>query len=106
MTKDKEKYYSKEYQYGTKVTWGKAADRQLARVPEFVREKFQAWVTLLVLVGLREVRRRPGFHDEPLKGQRQGQRSIRLSRGYRAIYIEHDGAVHLVEVIEVSKHDY
>ena len=28
----------------------------------------------------------PGYHDEPLKGHRAGQRSIRLSRAYRAIY--------------------
>lgn len=57
--------------------------------------------------GLREVRKRPGYHDEPLKGKRQGQRSIRLSRGYRAIYIIDElSKVHFVEIIEVNKHDY
>lgn len=49
---------------------------------------------------------RPGFHDEPLKGTRQGQRSIRLNRSYRAIYIETmDGTVELVKVVEVTKHE-
>lgn len=53
------------------------------------------------------VRRLPGFHDEPLKGQRQGQRSIRLNRAYRAIYVErHGGEIELVEVMEVNKHEY
>jgi len=49
----------------------------------------------------------PGLHDEPLKEDRQGQRSIRLNRAYRAIYVERDeGEVELVEVIEVNKHEY
>ena len=49
----------------------------------------------------------PGYHDEPLRGDREGQRSIRLSRGYRAIYTVDDGGVpEVVTVEEVSKHDY
>jgi len=59
------------------------------------------------LAGLRSVRTSSGFHDEPLKGIRLGQRSIRLSREYRAIYIERsDGTVEFLEVIEVNKHEY
>ena len=58
-------------------------------------------------VGLREVRKIPGYHDEPLKGQRFGQRSIRLSKAYRAIYkIDRSGEIHFIEVIEVNKHEY
>jgi proteic killer suppression protein len=46
-------------------------------------------------------------HDEPLKGDRQGQRSVRLNRAYRAIYVEReDDEVALVDVIEVNKHGY
>lgn len=53
------------------------------------------------------MRKVPGFHDEPLKGDRKGQRSIRLNRAYRAIYVvSKGGAVELVSVEEVSKHDY
>jgi proteic killer suppression protein len=53
------------------------------------------------------VRRIPGFHDEPLAGQRTGQRSIRLSISYRAIYeIRRDGSVEFASVEEVNKHDY
>jgi toxin HigB-1 len=46
-----------------------------------------------------------------LKGARAGQRSIRLSRAYRPIYIidndiiDNDGA-EFVSVEEVNKHDY
>jgi proteic killer suppression protein len=53
------------------------------------------------------VRKIPGFHDEPLKGDRKGQRSIRLSKAYRAIYvIGNSGNIEIAEIIEVHKHDY
>ena len=64
------------------------------------------WVTAVELDGLEVVRKAPGYHDEPLKGTRAGQRSIRLSRSYRAIYEVKRGAVQFVSVEEVSKHDY
>lgn len=53
------------------------------------------------------MRKRPGYHDEPLKGKRLGQRSIRLNKAYRAIYeIDTTGTIHFIEVIEVNKHEY
>ncbi len=69
-----------------KVNWGKLVDKQLDRIPEFIAEKFLIWVSLVEESGIREVRKLKGFHDEPLKGKRQGQRSIRLNKAYRAIY--------------------
>lgn len=55
--------------------------------------------------GLREVRKRPGFHDEPLKGLRKGQRSVRLNQAYRLIYREVKGHLEIL-LLEVSKHAY
>ena len=69
-------------------------------------DKLLAWVGNVEAKGLEEVRKLPGYHDEPLKGQRQGQRSIRLSRAYRAIYVLRGPEVTFVLVEEVSKHDY
>jgi len=47
------------------------------------------------------------YHDERLKGKRQGQRSIRLSRAYRAIYVvKSEGPAEFVSIEEVSKHEY
>ena len=49
----------------------------------------------------------PGFHDESLRGKLRGKRSIRLSRSYRAIYqLLVSGDAELVQVEEVTKHDY
>jgi proteic killer suppression protein len=90
-----------------RIIWDKKVEKQLSKVPRYIAEKFYTWVSSVKLVGLRKVREQPGYHDEPLKGKRKGQRSIRLSRGYRAIYIEgNSGSIELVEVIEVNKHEY
>jgi len=84
-----------------------SAKRALRRVPGHIVDKLETWVDAVERDGLHEVRKIPGYHDEPLKGDRQGQRSIRLSRDYRAIYtIKSDGMVEFASVEEVSKHEY
>jgi proteic killer suppression protein len=91
----------------TKVTWGKAVDKQLGRVPDVISRKFRIWAALVEESGIREIRKHKGFHDEPLKSKRRGQRSVRLNKAYRAMYVEHDsGEVELIEVLEVNKHEY
>ena len=43
----------------------------------------------------------------PLRGKQQGQRSIRLTKQYRAIYIIRDnGEIECIEIIEVIPHAY
>lgn len=82
-------------------------EKQLKKLPHFVVLKLTAWARSVELKGLREVRKIAGYHDEPLKGDRRGQRSIRLSKGYRAIYVEQSsGHVNLVVIEEVNKHAY
>lgn len=57
--------------------------------------------------GLRQVQKTPGYHDEPLKGKRFGQSSIRLNKSYRAIYIVKKGKqIEFIEIKEVNKHEY
>lgn len=68
--------------------------------------KLLEWMDSVTEEGLEETRKIPGYHDEGLKGERRGQRSIRLSRSYRAVYVivGWDSAKG-VRVEEVSKHD-
>jgi proteic killer suppression protein len=83
------------------------AERDLTKVPLHIAEKFQTWLDLVENEGLRESRKIKSYHDEPLKGKRKGQRSIRLSKAYRAIYVEkNNGKIEFIEVREVNKHDY
>lgn len=89
------------------VHLSKQAESDLLRVPEYIRKKLKFWIGLVETEGLDQCRRIKGFHDEPLRGQRQGQRSIRLNRAHRAIYvIASDGTVNFVSVEEVNKHEY
>ena len=90
------------------VGLSKRALKELRKVPRHVTVKLQAWVEGVENDGLHEVQRTPGFHDEPLKGKRRGQRAVRLSKSYRAIYrIEKDTKnEEFVYVEEVTKHEY
>ena len=89
------------------ILMSKKATKQLKKIPEHIRVKFDAWCDILNYVGLRESRKYKGFHDEPLKGKRKGQRSVRLSKSYRAIYKQIDSHNYeLIEVIEVNNHEY
>ena len=89
------------------VELSRLALRQLRKVPRHVVDKLLAWIHLVEEEGLEEARKIPGFHDEPLLGRRVGQRSVRLSRAYRAIYkIEQRRVISFVVVEKVTKHDY
>ena len=90
-----------------RVELSAGAKKDLRTVPAPVLKKFRAWIDDVEFNGLEEARKRPGYHDEPLKGDRRGQRSVRLNRSWRAIYeIKSDGSVEFVEVKEVNHHDY
>lgn len=83
------------------------ARKQLRRMPRHIVENLAAWVDDVETRGLEAVRKVPGYHDEPLHGDRQGQRAIRLSRAYRAMYVvKEDEEGTFVSIEEVSKHDY
>ena len=85
----------------------KKANDDLRAVPIHIVRKVGIWIDSVAHDGLLAVRKISGFHDEPLKGHRKGQRSIRLSKAYRAIYvIGNNGHIEIAEIIEVHKHDY
>ena len=89
------------------VELSKQVRKQIKKLPRHIIENLSAWVDDVETRGLEEVRKTPGYHDEPLQGDRKGQRSIRLSRAYRAIYVlRSDRHIEFVLVEEVSKHEY
>ena len=76
-------------------------------LPEHIIQKLHFWACRIEMIGLEETRKIKSFHDEPLKGNRSGQRSIRLNRSYRAIYeVDEREKTILVIVVEVHKHGY
>lgn len=85
----------------------KFADKQLKKLPSNIVAAFWTWVKTVELDGIRNTRKLSGYHDEPLKGDRKGQRSIRLNKAYRVIYEEtNSGNVILIAVQEINKHEY
>lgn len=83
------------------------ANKDLKKIPLPITLKLIAWIEDVGSRGLSEIRKISGYHDEPLQGKRKGQRSIRLNKAYRAIYIiDSSGVISFVEIVEVNKHDY
>jgi proteic killer suppression protein len=81
--------------------------KKLKRLPRYVVKKLLQWAKDVEEFGLSEVKKAPGYHDEPLKGRRKGEFSIRLSKSYRAIYtVSKNLSIKVIIVNEVNKHDY
>lgn len=90
-----------------KVFLSKNAQKDLEKIPANLKKKLLFWALSVREIGIQKMRQIKGYHDEPLHGDRKGQRSIRLSRSYRAIYIEgNNGKIEFLEIIEVNKHEY
>ncbi len=90
-----------------KILVSALAKKQLKQVPQHIYRKYLYWIDLIETIGLLEARKYKGFHDESLRGKRKGERSIRLSKSYRAIYREvKPKNYELIEIIEVNKHEY
>jgi proteic killer suppression protein len=87
------------------VKISKRAMKDFDKVPLYIAIKLQSWIMNVGMHGLRATQAINGFRDELLKGDREGQRSIRLNRAYRAIYIIEREECWL-EIIEVMKHEY
>ena len=90
----------------TKVLIVKRCSRKdIPTLPKQVKNKLEEWIDRVEENGIDAVRKIPGYHDEPLKGTRKGERSARMSKGYRVIYFEEQKSI-LIVVVEVNKHDY
>lgn len=89
-----------------KVQVPRSVEKELEKLPQYIVLKLIGWIEDVGRIGLSEVRKVPGYHDEPLKGQRNGQRSIRLSKSYRAIYVIEEKKIVQIKIVEVIKHGY
>jgi proteic killer suppression protein len=55
---------------------------------------------------MEQVRKLPGYHDEKLRGELDGMRSVWITKAYGVFYYETaDGKVKVAEVTKVSKHE-
>jgi len=77
----------------------------IAKLPLEVVKKYELWKNIVFRHGPDKLREFPGFHDENLKGEFEGQRSSRLNIQYRVIYSVEKEIVS-VHVIDITPHKY
>lgn len=80
-------------------------EKNCRKLPQGIVKKYDLWKSIVFRHGPEKLREFPGFHDEKLKGGRQGQRSSRLSLQYPVIYIAQRELV-TVLVLEITPHKY
>jgi proteic killer suppression protein len=54
------------------VILSKRAQKDLKKVPLHIVRKLDSWISSVEKDGLEEVRKSPGYHDEPLRGEHAG----------------------------------
>jgi plasmid maintenance system killer protein len=80
-------------------------NKVVGKLPLQVVKKYELWKSIVFRHGPDKLKEFPGFHDEKLKGDREGQRSSRLNIQYRIIYsIEKE--VVTGYVIDITPHKY
>lgn len=65
----------------TIVRLSKTAKKDLLRVPHHVVVHLTKWVEDVEHRGLEELRKIPGYHDEPLQGKRKGGKIYTIDAG-------------------------
>lgn len=80
-------------------------NKVVEKLPLQVVKKYELWKSIVFRHGPEKLKEFPGFHDEKLKGNREGQRSSRFSIQYRVIYsIEKEGVT--IYVIDITPYKY
>ena len=80
-------------------------EKTCRKLPPAVLKKYELWKAVIFRHGPEKLREFPGFHDEKLKGKRDGERSSRLNIQYRVIYKIEKRSV-TVFVLEITPHEY
>ncbi len=81
--------------------------KKIKKLPHQVIFKLRTWAMQVEMLGIRKVMQTKGYHDEPLQGKSNGQRTIRLNKSYRTFFqILKNGELEVLEVFDVNKHKY
>lgn len=82
------------------------AEKSIKKAPKQVQTKFMLWIKSLEELGMAQTRKVKGWHDEPLKGEKKGIRSIRLNKQWRLEYIYDKEKIEIVWVQDIHPHTY
>lgn len=80
-------------------------EKQLGAAPREILKRYEKWKDIAMISGPPGLRLIKGFHDEALRGARQGYRSSRLGLHHRVVYrvIPEQS---LFQVEHITAHDY
>ena len=93
----------------SEISISKKAMKYLQRVQPHIRYIFQAWVKIIEQKGIEKVQKMQRFKAHLLKGDRKGQRAIKLNKFIRVIYEleKRNNGQCIVKVKEIrGDHDY
>lgn len=79
--------------------------KQSKKIPPQVLKKYELWKEIVFRHGYEALKGFSGFRDERLQGDREGQRSSRLSLQYRVIYSVNETEI-TVYILELTPHKY
>lgn len=79
--------------------------KEIDKLPVQCKKKYAVFRYVTESSGLQGLRNYPGFKLEILKGGLKGAYSIRLNIAYRVLFFVNENQK-IIEVIEVSKHEY
>lgn len=85
-----------------KVVFTKDSLKSYLKIPANLRNKIDTWIDLVETRGINKARESPGYKDHRLVGDRVGQRSIRLNRTWRLVYVEKEDII----IVEIHAHKY
>lgn len=88
------------------VRFTRIAEKQIKSLPKKQIVLLQEWVRSVEIEGLFATQSLRFYRDHPLKGTRYGQRSASLDYSYRVIYLVIEDKIQIVEILEVTNHDY
>tara|TARA_B110000977_G_C11032037_1_gene475657 strand:- start:793 stop:1077 length:285 start_codon:yes stop_codon:yes gene_type:complete len=93
--------------FKTKVILSYSVEKRIHKLPKQVINKLYVWQKQVQFLDIRKTRTIKGYHNEPLQGDRQEQRSFCLNKAYRGFYTVSDSdEIEIVEVVEINKHKY
>ena len=79
--------------------------KQLRTLPIDILKRYEKWKDIVTISAPKGHRLIKGFHDELLRGELKGGRSLRLGPKYRVIYKVKESEI-LVQVVNLTAHDY
>lgn len=90
----------------TEVRESKTFSKQIKKADNIVKLKYFTWMESVTSKGIEAIQKEQIWRDHELIGDRKGQRAIKLGGKWRGIYTIVNGKIKIIEMQELTPHDY